>query len=452
MQKVLGFVKSNLISVIAVAVAVIAIGVMLFFSFRWNSGIRKSVTKDVSDAVGKLNALNVTYELPAVTPGQEKWSSPSQRPNAMANQAVGEALKKIAQQSDEVRALAEERNARTSLLVADLFPAPANESARVRLLTQLVQRMPEASAAMLKRHGIGMPPEAATVGEQLTRLREREVRERLERRVEQKLTPEEEKQIQELLSKARAQLYAQAAGVLTAYGDQSIFASLQLPKDGALPTLDQAWDWQHTYWIHDDILSAVVKANTNASGARMPVTQAPVKRILSIRVPPASFLTKPSGGSADPSMDPSMGGTGGGMPAPAGDPSQEITKDFTRSLSGRPLASGLYDVRIVEVDLLVDANRVPALLEAIAATNFMTVIDMDLRARSPFDDLARGFAYGNDYLVEARLTIETVWLRSWMKKWMPPTVRTALGIPDDPPPTDQPVDPNAPPPSDGMSG
>ena len=66
-------------------------------------------------------------------------------------------------------------------------------------------------------------------------------------------------------------------------------------------------------------------------------------------------------------------------------------------------------------------------------------------AHDPAQDLREGFWYGGDALVEARLTVETVWLRSWQKPLMPRKVRDALGIAPDAPPADQPLDPNAPP-------
>jgi len=446
-KKILAWVKSNLIIVIAMAVTLIGIGVMLFFSMGWNAKIKKTLAEDVQKAMTSLSGTNVTYELPQVLPGATAVQI-KQRPNTAANAAVVEELKRIAGESDRIREVAEARNAKKSVLVEGLFPAPANESARVRLLTQMVRARTEAHEALLKSVGAGMPPAVETVSDQLERVRTTEERKRLGSRVDQKLTPEEIEEIRGVMSKFRVEKYAEVANQLTFYADMSVFKSLPAWKEGDLPSLELAWDWQLIYWTHEDILNALVKANTASSGLRQRLPQGVVKRVVSISLEPSRFL--PKDGAAPTPTDPNAEGAameGGAAPA---DPSAEIPKDYTRSFTGRPAASGLYDVRQAEVVVLADANRLPKLIKAINTTNFMTVVDMDLKALAPHDDLRLGFVYGSDALVEARLVIETVWMRSWMKAWMPKSVRTALGIPDDPPPAE--ADPNAEQPADDAGG
>lgn len=446
-KKILSWVKSNLIVVIAMSVTVIGIGVMLFFSMGWNAKIKKTLETDVSQAVTKLNNTMVSYELPPVLPGATPVQI-KQRPNSAANEVVVEEIKRIAGESERIRDVALQRNEKKKVLVEKLFPAPENESARVRLLTQLVKARMTAHEELLKSVGAGSPPEAASVSDQLDRLRAREERDRLGSRVDQKLTEEENAEIRERLSRFRIEKYNEVANQYTFYADMSAFKSVGAWKEGDLPSMELAWDWQLTYWAHEDILNALVKANTASSGLRQRLPQGVVKRLKSITMSPSAFLPKdggtPTPNPADPNADPAAAG-GGAAPA---DPSAEIPKDYTRSFTGRPAASGLYDVREAEIVVLVDANRVPRLVRAINSTNFMSVIDMDLRAVDPYEDLKDGYVYGNDALVEARLVVETVWMRSWMKAWMPKSVRATLGIPEDPPPAE--ADPNAAP-ADGSA-
>lgn len=427
-NKVLAWLKSNVVIVAAMAVAIIAIGVSLFFSTRWNSKIKTGVTAEVQQAVGRLNGMNVTYELPQVQPGEQKWSA-KQPPNDTATKTVGEMLRRIAAESEQVRDLAQQRNRKTDLLVEGLFPAPANESARVRLLTEMIQKRPAAHERLLRDVGAGMPPTREAVMDQLLRAREREVRDRVSRRADQNLTPEEQQEITQILSRVRTEIYGRAAAPLAFYADASIFRSVTpWPETAGLPTLETAWDWQHGYWIHQDLMAAFVKANTAPGGARIPVSQAPIKRVVSIELQPAPFLGGTGLRSPGSSDDP-----GAGMGAPPGDPAADIPKDFTRSFSGRPVASAIYDVRETDVILIADANRLVDVIHAINATNFMTVTELDAVAVNPIPDLQAGFAYGNDYIVQARIRVETVWLRSWMKPWMPEMVRKFLGIPPDEP-------------------
>jgi len=426
-NKVLGWLKSNVVIVAAMAVAIIAIGVSLFFSMRWNSKIKTGVTAEVQQAVGRLNGMSVTYELPQVQPGVQKWSA-KQPPNDTATKTVGEMLQRIAAESEQIRDLALQRNRKADLLVENLFPAPANESARVRLLTEMIQKHPAAHERLLRDVGAGMPPTREAVMDQITRAREREVRDRVSRRADQNLTPEEQQEITQILSRVRTEIYGRAAAPLAFYADPSVFRSVTpWPETAGLPTLETAWDWQHGYWIHQDLMAAFVKANTTQGGAKIPISQAPLKRVISIELQPAPFL-----GGSGPRTPGSPEDAGAGAPPP-GDPAADIAKDFTRSFSGRPATSAIYDTREADVVLLADANRLVDVIRAINATNFMTVTNLDVVAVNPIPDLQAGFAYGNDYIVQARMRIETVWLRSWMKPWMPEKVRQFLGIPPDEP-------------------
>jgi hypothetical protein len=116
----------------------------------------------------------------------------------------------------------------------------------------------------------------------------------------------------------------------------------------------------------------------------------------------------------------------------------------------------MYDLRSCNVVAVVSAKGLPQFLDALARTNFMTVLDCDFDAIDPVEDLKAGFYYGNDAVVRVRLRVETAWLREWTKKYMPADFRTEIGIPPD-----APVDPAAaaapggsptPPPAPGASG
>jgi hypothetical protein len=126
------------------------------------------------------------------------------------------------------------------------------------------------------------------------------------------------------------------------------------------------------------------------------------------------------------------------------DPDAPIEANYAVSPTGRAgwpdVPNGLYDLRYATVTVIVDANRIPVLLSAFGDTNFMSVADLDVQAFDRFDDAAQGFYYGSDPLVIATIRVESVWIRSWMKPWMPTSVRDQLGIPADAPPADAPPD------------
>jgi len=443
---VLAWVKANLVIVIALAVAILAIPVALFLSSKMNSKLRATVQQDVSGAMGQLNSLSVDYTIPSVTPGQEEWTIRS-APNQLLNDAVEQKLRMLTSESEEVRALAENRNrAGKKLLVSGsspqetLFPAPPNESVRVRLLTEMVEKWPAAHAAMLADARAGAPPDPAELLTNLESRRARLVNEIVSRRVNQELDAEEKTAIATQLAEERLGAYKNQAHRITFYADPSVFVDVQpWPAERGVPRLEQAWEWQWITWIDQDIVAALAKANSGRGVSWVPVDEAPVKRIVSIKIDP--FGATGDGSQADSSRGRARGGGGeeGEESASVGssDPNATIVADYSVSPTGRvgwPIApNGLYDLRYATVTIIADANRIPVILDAIASTNFMSVVDLDIRDYDGQADLAEGYYYGPHPVVEATIRIESVWLRSWMKPWIPDPVRTLLGIPPDEP-------------------
>jgi hypothetical protein len=441
---VLAWVKSNLIIVIALAIAIIAIPVSLFFSSKMSAKLRAAVQQDVSGVVGQLNGLAADYTIPPAKPGEEAWTLRG-TPNQVRNQAVERVLQKLTSQSEQVRTEAEARNKGDKRLLISgtspettLFPEPANESARVRLLTEMAEKWVEAHANMLTEARAGMPPDQRELVTQLESQRTRLTHNIVSGRVAQELTDEEKAGIADKLAQERLAAYQSQAQRIAFYADRSVFAGVEpWGADRGVPRLEQAWEWQWVYWIHRDIVAAIAKANSERGKPWIPVPSAPVKRMLEVSVAP--FGTSQSGqdfGSGGRGRDDSGEDDGSGG-AVSLDPDAPIEANFAVSPTGRAgwpdAPNGLYDVRYATITLIVDANRIPAVLSAIADTNFMSVADLDIRAFDRFGDAAEGFYYGADPLVIATIRVESVWMRSWMKPWMPGAVRTQLGIPADAP-------------------
>lgn len=457
MKNLVPWIKSNLVWAISLGVAIIALPVALFFSISWNSSIKKSVGDDVSAAVGKLQGVKVDYALPAVVPGQTPWTLGKTEPNEVTTIAVVDHLKRIAAESEQVRDLAVQRNkAGKSVLVDGLFPEPADESARVRLLTELVGLRKAAAEKLLASAGAGGPPTEDKLISLLDSTRDQETRSITGSRAEQKLTAEEQQQITERLTAKRIDYYQRGAASVRFYAEPDAFGAAPAtdsrggggggggaggggPGSGrdsgsgastsaTLPTLDQAWQWQLEQWVYEDVVAALVKANSGASGQRRSAAEGPVKRLLSVKVFDPS--TDAAAATPVPGADPAAGGA----PASGGDGNTEYTKDYTFAHTGRPIRAGIFDVLHVQVELLADSSRLPALINAISTTNFMSVIDLDVESHDTQRDLAQGYFYGPDHVVKVSMRIETVWLRSWVKPLMPKSIRAKLGIPDDPPP------------------
>lgn len=109
------------------------------------------------------------------------------------------------------------------------------------------------------------------------------------------------------------------------------------------------------------------------------------------------------------------------------DPSREAKIDYNISLSGR-VSNDVYDVRIVDCELIVATTGLPAVMDAIAKRNFMTVLDARIRPADSFAAAQEGYIYGIEPVSRVNLKIESIWLREWTAETMPGDLRDLLGI------------------------
>lgn len=402
------FVKKNLLSIIALTVGLIA----LVAGWIISSGMAKKQIDDVREdalrAAREVNSQQVDYELPALRPGAEPWTMARVTPNTRLTETVGERRRALASQSEEVREAAIEHNrSGKDTLVEGLFPAPEDEQAeRISLSARMVEAWPQAHEDLLEEVNAGGAIEPDGLSSRLTTQRQQKVEQILGSRANQQLSEEEQREIADEMTAMRLGLLKSHADSLTVFADRSAFLKLsEIPADG-LVTADRYqtlfWDWQHALWVHSDIMRAVQRANADSQG----VSNAPIKRIFSISLSPAYNAT-----------------------VTPGDLSQPIPEDYSQSFTGRVGGNPLYDIRHATVEAIIDLSRLDEIENALAATNFMTLVDLDYIEFHPDVDLRAGYYYGDQSLVRAQLRIETVWLRSWIEPLLPPRVREAMGLP-----------------------
>ena len=86
--------------------------------------------------------------------------------------------------------------------------------------------------------------------------------------------------------------------------------------------------------------------------------------------------------------------------------------DYSSSFTGRT-TNPLFDVRHVEVELIVDSEKMPEVFDALARYNFMTIVKASVETVSLFDAIKSGYFYGSRPVSLIRLDLETVWCREW---------------------------------------
>lgn len=433
MNPYVAWLKSNIPIVVLVVVMLAAAIVLPILASGMNKGVRDEVQKRAAND-GALTRI-LTAKLDVSQPGMPAISGPGPV-NPKTLELLTEYEKRLSGDASSVRDLILSRNRNDrKLLVPALFPNPPGDW-RDSLQFQMWRSLSDAYDALLREIDAGQPTSANDLQAELSRADEMFRTEKLAKSANADLTPDEERELRETLRTTRMTKYMERAQQIGMYASRSaIFAPYwdeRSPVD-----LGQWFDWEWQLWIKQDVLRALRHANEGYES----LVAAPVKRVRVLSVEPLGIDKRDSGG----------GGTGGsGMSSPFGQPQPptpppadaqapaappappdarlEAQRDFNASFTGR-VSNALYDVRRVNLQLVVDSARIPQVLDAIARQNLMTVIDLKMRPTDTYADLEQGYIYGTDTTADLDLTIETIWLREWTAPLMPAAIKTALTPP-----------------------
>lgn len=418
MKPLLGWLKSNFVIVILGILAVVPPTVAFFVAGGMNKSLVENRQKDASSALTQLRGSTVRYTLPPLTPDEEPVEL-STAPNAAITEAFRAERERREAQLERVKQAAIEFNRQgRGALVEGLFPEPSpgesqlkrNEMAR----RAVASGTPESAYSRLfDRLRIRPTTDGGALGEQLAAQRDGQIAQITGDQGEQALSPEQKQQLDTQMWAYRLGQYRAHAQDTVFYGDASVLpASVPTAVAPVPPPLEQCFAWQFDYWLIEDVLTALAQANAalDDTGVGGNVLSGVVKRVERLSIDPAPYeAAQPTGGNRR-GDDESSG---------------------VRTLTGRSQGSSdAYDLRFANTTLIVASAKLPVLLDAIASSNFMTVIDLDIAEIDPWRDLEQGYFYGSDALVRVDLRIEAVYLRSWTAGFMPPVIREVLGVPD----------------------
>jgi hypothetical protein len=122
-----------------------------------------------------------------------------------------------------------------------------------------------------------------------------------------------------------------------------------------------------------------------------------------------------------------------GQPAatPTMDPNVDLTKNKNVLLSptGRQ-SNGIYDVVHFEVELDVDATKVPQVLQGLGSNHYISVMQVE-NIETVDSALARavGYYFGDKPVVHVKVKCEELFFRSWLQNYVPTRLKTQLGYP-----------------------
>jgi hypothetical protein len=470
MTPILHWIKSHLVVVIC-ALVILAVPTT---SYVISSGMIQSLRTELRSTAGSLKDLDrfrsttVSVEIPG---GRAVTVTGVANPKLV--EAYETAVSSIAGEVGKIHDAGLSHNRRSGDrargaddILAGVFPVPGSKREFEEMPFRMHEALLAAYARLLREVGAGMPPAVESVSEILDRRRMVFVSGQRKDSVSD-LDADERQALLDELSDMRLSVYRSAAigedgsDPIRFYADSAV---LGLPaKPAGLLPLATMFEWQWRYWIAEDLLRALAEANSDRD-----VLTGPVKRLLAFDVAPLGAESEPpSGGGGGSGLGSSGGGMtgmgipgggggggpgrrGGGFGAPGGggggsapaesgadvtahpgaasiDAAQEAPINPSISLTGRS-SNAVYDVRQVSCTLVAATSGLPAIMDAIAKQNFMTILDVRVRPADAFEAASQGFIYGVEPVSTVDLLIETVWFREWTADAMPPDLRTTLGI------------------------
>ena len=441
MNAVLHWIKANVYTVIAVAIMIAAPAGMWVVSGNMNKAVQDEVEQRARKIteLARFEKTSISFHYPV--PGNEPVSA-SIAVNRRFLDRYQEVVDVVREDMERVREEVFRINHKDrEILVPELFPVPPPR--RVETLPQKMYRaLQGAYEQLIADIGAGDPPTTEEMIENISVAQERYLAQILKRETAE-LTEEEHAGLTEHLTKTRLSYYADAAKGLNLYAsleDINVPAEDDYPDRAEGDGMSRMFDWQWRFWIKQDILSALAMCNEPYNS----IVDAPVKRVVSL------FVTDDLGSGGKSGSAPAVsGGAGFGTAGTAksgrrrggskssgsktkrasADPGREVPLDYSYSFTGRT-TNPLFDVRRVEVLLIVDSEKMPEVFDALARYNFITILDASVQTVNLFDAIRSGYFYGSRPVSLIRLDLETVWFRAWTTEFMPPELKAALGVPE----------------------
>jgi hypothetical protein len=247
---------------------------------------------------------------------------------------------------------------------------------------------------------------------------------------EQAIQEEIQKQTEALPEKLKTQVAAQHLMYVDPDGIATPKDILMSPQS---PRPEYIWFAQATLWVQEDVCRAL-RATNDAANAKNVMT-APVKRLVSLTVPPQMGMyllpmgSPDSGGGAAAPVEGSRQFGGASAAAaiasqfpPNNNPPQPV---FTLTPTGR-VCNSLYDVINFTLVVHVDQQYIPKLLKELSHNRFISVRKMDVRRLDNKEQFQQGFAYGDAPVAEVTMDCEAIQMREWTVPLMPRAIKDLL--------------------------
>ncbi len=429
MKKVLAWLKVNWPIVLCslVILGALPAGIIIGGSFQQKlvDDVKTTVEADFKD----LNADKMTYDIPAPIPGQPKFDFAGQPPNARVIEEFSKRREELSGQLGSVAGQAVEFNRGDHKpLIDGLFPDPPTAGQQKR--AEFTKAYIALADKLIATVNGGPPPAQAAVFDTVRTFKDQQViKATTELGKDVKEMPVERiDQIREQLVEMRKNAYRARAQEISLYIERDAIESIP-PK---IPERDfdmrESWDRQEQAWVLQDLFKAIKNVNDRAAaeagGAGVPASV--VKRVMAVIMVPHPFISTamPAAPEGTDALTEKLEGSA----APTGPAVVQLDpKRVSGRASGWSAKNMAFDVRRIQVSVIVSTQRLPLLLDELTATNFITATIANITGVPARDQLELGYYYGEEHVVKLDLVLEWCWLREWTGPLMPAEIKKMVG-------------------------
>ncbi|HEY8751855.1 MAG TPA: hypothetical protein VIM11_27990 [Tepidisphaeraceae bacterium] len=188
----------------------------------------------------------------------------------------------------------------------------------------------------------------------------------------------------------------------------------------ALPA-EEIWLAQLGLWVQQDVAKAIADINSQSKS----VAASPVKELVLIDVPSGReiYATPASVGTA--AAAPTGAVVTGNVANNA--PTEALPQNFNVSPTGR-VCNGVFDVVHFTVCINVNASEVNRIIQQLQRGRLLTVYWTDIQVVNSAEKQEEGYFYGPVPVVTLTLKCEELFMRSWTRPLMPPSIKQYLNV------------------------
>jgi hypothetical protein len=419
MKRILEILKKNLISVICGVLAVAAVVLSFYPTASWydnptavpgqTTGLVQELNAEVQKATAIVTLKNKDRTLPLLGPTGEP--APLKHfPNKDIIEKAKGYFADMKANCDTLKLDFDKLNSH-DLLVPETLPNP-DTNARVKFReAYLAGKAAPSTVVLAGMLNSGWPLSSAEIAAADDTEKKNNYDSQVHL-VNGKPDPDDVKRVEKAWSLAKPQF--ELGKQVDVASHQSIYVNPTMLNNALIygrptetPSAYAIWTAQLENWIEQDIANGIIHADTDPGTNQIPpdIRQAAVKQWVSLTIPATIHAFGAAPGDANPSN-------------PLGDaPNLSIT--------GRA-CNGMYDVVHVTIQLDIDESRIQQVLCNLTAHQLLTVTHVDV---TPLDGpklLMDNFIYGTQPCVRLTIDLEDLFMRSWIDKYKPAGVNTAI--------------------------